>query len=117
MKAYQDTQSRNLELAKEIGELREQLSLGKYTPDADLPLIERVAMALLDKLVKMDVPLDVGADITTLAKAAIAVMRPTKRESGELERITNVIKNFWDLHSIEPSTGFTPQQLAMEILK
>lgn len=41
-----------------------------------LHLREMVAMAILDKLVKIDIPLDMGKDITTLAEAAIAAIYP-----------------------------------------
>jgi len=56
-------------------------------------LVKRVAMAILDKLVKMEVPLDMGKDITTLAKAALSVISPqpdakpacaTCNDSGEI---------------------------------
>lgn len=39
------------------------------------------------------------------------------RESVEVERIAGIIERFWQLHSIEPSTGFTPEELAKEICK
>jgi len=42
------------------------------------------------------------------------------REIGrgaEVARIADIIDRFWQLHSIEPATGFTPEQLAMEIVK
>ena len=29
-----------------------------------------------------------------------------------IERVAGVIKQFWDLHATEPSTGFTPEELA-----
>jgi hypothetical protein len=35
----------------------------------------------------------------------------------EIARIAGVIDKFWQLHSIEPATGFTPEQLAKEICK
>lgn len=58
-----------------------------------------------------------GASICWEAFQAAWNLRPTVRESVAVERIAAIIKNFWDLHSIEPSTGFTPEELAKEICK
>lgn len=76
------------------------------SPDGDgreveLSIVEKVALAILDKLVKMDVPLDIGKDITTLAEAAFEVVRPylatPKRESSnhsDLQKVMEALSPF-----------------------
>jgi hypothetical protein len=55
-----------------------------------------------------------------LAQEVIRLHSEPKREisrDAEVARIAGVIDRFWQLHSIEPATGFTPEQLAKEILR
>ena len=79
------------------------------------------------------IPYNVLADMREKAREA-AEQKETdalpKRESGaeklqrnaenckeeEISRIAEIIDRFWQLHAIEPATGFTPEQLAKEIV-
>jgi hypothetical protein len=61
---------------------------------------------------------EVGDRLANIYDLTDAIVRQVEVEQEqEVTRIAGIIDRFWQLHAIEPATGFTPEQLAEEIVK